>query len=276
MAISPLTCWIAALSVGGAALSYGYFYNYAPMKAEEAAWIKNKEELESVISKKGQADNRVQKVAEQIVVRLGEWRDIVAVQTPGEGAANGGIDLSVNPWQLVINARSYRNRIQAQMNEQVKVGGVDVINGPVVPAFSQSATNIVESNFNYPAKPYPMLMLNLGQVSVRGTFEQISANFNAWNKIKRYLAVCDGLQFSGTSPNLSATYNVYLLGYIRGDKIGATVPEGGAPAGGGAPAAGGFRPPTGPIGAPSVGGGGGGGKQQGQGGPARQGAPAAG
>jgi len=249
ISISPATSWIAGLSVSAAALCFGYFYFAKPNKAEEDAYKEQKTKYEAVISQKPQAEARVKDVSEKIVAELAKWRDIVNTKTPPEAQAAGGFNLAENPWQLVIDARSYRNRIQDQINSQIKIGGVDVLVGPTVPAFSQDPTSIIDANFNYPGLKYPVLVMNLGQVTVRGTYEQIATNFNAWNNMPRYLAVCDGLQITGTSPNLTGVYSVYLVGYIRGEKVGAPVPDGGSPAAGAsAPAGGGFGGPGGPAG----------------------------
>ena len=44
--------------------------------------------------------------------------------------------------------------------------------------------------------------------------------------MRNYLATTDGLTISGTSPNLTATYNLVVVGYIRGSEVAPVVPEG--------------------------------------------------
>ena len=70
---------------------------------------------------------------------------------------------------------------------------------------------------------------------------QIMANVRAYKSMPRYLAVADGLAISGTSPNLTGTYNLSIVGFIRtassifpADTSAATAP-GGAPGAPGAP-----------------------------------------
>ena len=44
----------------------------------------------------------------------------------------------------------------------------------------------------------------------------IAQNIMAWSDMPDYFAVADGLTISGTSPELSATYNVVIVGFVPG------------------------------------------------------------
>lgn len=253
--ITALTWIISGLCLGLSALAFGYFYFYKPNMTEKERFDEQKTQLEAVIADRPRAQKRVEEVAKKVVAANSEWQAVVDEKTPAVGLRNGGIDLSVNAWQLVVDAPKFRDSIQLAVNRQVKRGGVTVVTGPLVPQFSENATDILATNFNYPALSFPIAMYDLGTVTVKGTFEQIMDNFESWSEMPNYLAVPDALAFTGTSPNLTGTYVVTLVAYIQADTIGSPVPEGGAPSasgGGGAALGGGFGPggPAGGRGGP--------------------------
>ncbi|MFX9097315.1 hypothetical protein ABTN72_20145, partial [Acinetobacter baumannii] len=80
------------------------------------------------------------------------WNAIVATNTPPDRLAAGGIDMSVNPQQLVVDTRTFRDEIQRRVNEQVVQGGVKVLDGPIVPRINEtdSSDAILAGFFNYP------------------------------------------------------------------------------------------------------------------------------
>ena len=81
-------------------------------------------------------------------------------------------------------------------------------------------------------------------------------NVRAYKTMPHYLAVADGLRIDGTSPNLTGTYNLTIVGFIRAKKIAPAVNEGAAAAAtGGFGGTGGF--PGGPGGPGGFGGPGG-------------------
>jgi hypothetical protein len=230
-----------ALAISIIMLSYGYFQQYQPNREETDALKVYAGQLQAEANKRKQAEKRRSLAESMVLASAAQWGQIVAARTPPNNLRQGGINLAVNAWQLVIDARQYRNSVQRAVNKQLKVGGVKVINGPTVPAPSESPNAIVAQYFNYPAIPFPVVIFNLGQVTVQGTYRQIEANMMGWSHMPNYLAVADGLTFSGTSPVLTGTYNVEIVGYIRGDVVYPTVRESGgtgAGGGGGVPAAG--------------------------------------
>lgn len=252
MKLSPLTILLLGLSISIAALSFAMFHHYLPNKANTEINLAHVELLKTEAGKQKRAEQRVAKAVEMVQAKADEWQQVVAAHTPGPTLSQGGIDLSRNRWQLVIDARKFRNEVQRDLNRQLRRGGVIVESGPSIPFPSTSATNVVETYFNYPTIKFPVAIYDLGSVTVRGTYQQISQHVRAWSTMPNYLAVTDGLRITGTSPNLIATYNLSLVAYIRGETISPPVPEGavagnetgggGGPGFGGRGGAGGGRP----------------------------------
>jgi hypothetical protein len=108
---------------------------------------------------------------------------------------------------------------------------------------------VLRTFYNYPPFAFPVVILDLGQVTVRGTYDQIKANYKAYSKMSRYLAIADGLQLEGTGATLTGTYNLSVVGFIRGKKIAPPIGDaaGAAPAAGGIP---GLPPGVTPFGGP--------------------------
>lgn len=228
-------------AVGVVGLAFGYFRHYDPnmqtakIREDEAGkWETEARKLPAANAKRKKAKEDVQKDADT-------WQKVVAVRTPAADLAGGGIDISQNPIQLTVDTRKYRNSVQTWVNRQVKHGGVVVdYGGDAIPMPGEDASTIVANYFNYPAMPFPVVIYDLGQVRVHGTWGQIQENIRGWSQMPNYLAVADGLTLDGTGTILNATYNVTIVGYIRGDKISPSVPDlAGAAltsaAGGGAP-----------------------------------------
>ncbi len=248
MKLSPLTIFILGASLSFIFITYAVFQHFMPNRAEADNFEKYADSLRTEAEKMPRARQRVALATKMVNDIAGQWQQVVAAKTPLIGVRNGGIDLAVNRWQLTKDARDYRNNVQRAINRQLHVGGVKVITGPEVPMPSDSAQSVLEGYFNYPAISFPVAIFNLGTVTVRGTFDQISNHVKAWSFMPHYLAVADGLRLTGTSPNLTGTYNLSVVAFIRGDKIYPPVPEGTAAAGaGGGPTGGG-----GPINAPTA------------------------
>lgn len=259
---NPLTWLISSIVLSLGILSIGFFMLARPNQIETAAFIEAKDKFDAESAKRGAVERRY-KNAEALVQELDtRWQDIVSSKTPGRSVQSGGIDLSQNRWQLTVDSRRFRNSMQIALNNQLRRGGVKVITGPTVPNFSENAADIVETGYNYPALGFPVVIYDLGSVTVEGTFEQIAANVESWSNMPNYMVVADGLTLTGTSPVLRGTYNLTMVGFIRSETIAPPVPEapttaaGGAGAGaaGGPPRAGGAPPGAG-GGAPPGGGG---------------------
>ncbi|MDX2064650.1 MAG: hypothetical protein SFX74_02790 [Fimbriimonadaceae bacterium] len=266
MKLSPLPIYLIGLAIALIAASYGFFHQWMPNTTEAARYNETADQLQSVVNQRGQAQKRVDEAKRLVEVEAAKWRAVVATRTPGMSRAERGIDLGVNPYQLAVDTQGFRNDIQRAINAQIKAGGVKVVNAPFVPGPDVNApvNELLRSFYNFPPYAFPVLIFDLGQVTVEGSYEQIKANVNSYSKMPRYLAVADGLRLDGTGSRLTGTYNLSVVGFIRAKKISGPVPDGagGAPAGGvgapGGPGAafgipGGGAPPGGvPIGAASA------------------------
>jgi len=231
----PILCIGGA--VGAVCWGIGYFRSWMPnldtaQKTSDAAdkWEAEAREYPKAV------ENYKMAVA-LINEEQRNWQQVVTVKTPPTTLGAGGIDLGVNAWQLVNDSFVFRNSIQRAVNRQMRVGGVEAV-GPAIDLPPVDAPRIMADYYNYPAVPYPVVMWNLGQVQVRGSYEQIMANVRGWKDMPNYLAMSDGLSLQGTGSTLTGTYSVVLVGYLQGNKLHPTVPEAtgtnrNAPGGGG-------------------------------------------
>lgn len=232
MKLSGLTILMIGISIFLVAIGFAYFQHWTPNKKEQGYYEGLKQQLEIENAKESAVKKRV-KDAEALVAEQSEkWSAVVAAKTPSDSVATGGIDITVDGWHLVNDTRKFRNNMQRAFNAQVKKGGVTVINGPAVPESDFGATSILASYYNYPAIPFPVVMVDFGTITVRGTYDQIVANMRSWASMPNYLAVADGLQLTGTSPYLEGTYSLSMVAFIRGSEVFPVVPEAGAGAGG--------------------------------------------
>jgi len=121
----------------------------------------------------------------------------------------------------------------------VKKGGVRVLSGPTVPGpdANINPNDLVTTYYGMSSYPFPIVVYDLGQVTVQGTYDEIMANYKSWSNMPRFLAQAHQLALTGTSPTLTATYNLEIVGFIPGKEIFPAVPFQGVAAGG---AGGGF------------------------------------
>lgn len=214
------------------ALSYGYSI-FSPNESEAQMDNDTAQRAELEGDKLSQSQKRVDLAKKTVAEQAEVWRGIEDQYTPSTNLANGGINIGENAWQLVVDTPKYRDSVQKEVNDQIKKGGVKVLQGPFVTNPPQSGATILADYFNYPAIPFPVVIFDLGQIQVQGNWNQIMTNVKSWATMPRYLAVADGLRIDGTSPYLTGTYNVSIVGYIRGNQIYVPVPESAAPSGGG-------------------------------------------
>jgi hypothetical protein len=224
MKISPWVFLVVAIMLSVVVLSYSYFHFYDYHMKEADMLDAQTQALQAEAAKMPAAKKRVEDAKAEVDKKAKEWQAIVAVKTPPQGLSNGGIDLSVNPYQLTVDSQKFRNNIQRAVNAQARRGGVKVINGPRVPSPSDDPTQVLSSYYNYPAIPYPVVIFELGQVEVTGTYSQITQNVRSWASMPNYMAVASGLAIDGTGSTLHGTYSVAIVGYIRGDKMSAYLP----------------------------------------------------
>lgn len=246
MKLSPLTIILIGVSILIIAISYGLFQHWMPNTTEAHYYETYAQQLEAEGNKLPQAQNRLKNAEALVKTKADEWRAVVATKTPAPSLEGRGIDLSLNGWQLVVDSKKFRNNIQRAVNAQLVKGGVKIVGqGPQVPEPGDDASGILAGYYNYPAIAFPVVIFDLGQVTVEGTYNQIMENVRSWKNMPHYLAVADGLQITGTSPKLRGTYSVSIVGYIRGKQLFPPVPEG---AGGGGTAPGGPGGANGPVG----------------------------
>jgi hypothetical protein len=231
MKLSPLTIIIIGFSIAIIALSYGFFQHYVPNSTETQYQEAYRDQLQAQVDLMPRARQRVEEAKAMVQLKADQWRQTVAVHTPAPDVGRGGISLAVNPWQLTVDSRKFRNNMQRALNAQLRRGGVRVVGtGPRIPDPEESASGILANYYNFPAIPFPVVIFDLGAVTVSGTYEQIMTHVRSYSNMPRYLAVTDGLQLTGTAPRLTGTYNLTLVGYIRGTRIYPAVPEGAATA----------------------------------------------
>lgn len=267
MKFRPISILLLGFAVAIIALSYGFFFHWMPNMEEKRAYEEYKTQLDDVISKEKQAVKRVVEARSQVEQSMSKWSGVVATRTPSTTVATGGIDLGVTAWQLPVDGRSYRNTVQRMINKQLQVGGVKLPNGgPFIAPMGENQAEVLAS-LNYPAYAFPVAIFELAGITVQGTFDQIMANYNAWGHVQHYIAMPDALTLNGTSPLLTGTYNVIIVGFIRAKDIFPPAPD--AVLAGGA--AGGANPGGGAFGGFPGGPGGGGGGINRRGGGARGG-----
>ncbi len=214
-----------AASISVILLAYAFFYHFVPNQTKASYQKEYIQQLQDEAYKLPLAKKRLKQTEKTIEEMAAQWQSLVLQKTPPQSVKEGGIDLSVNRWQLTADVRKFRDRVQKNLNLQLKKGGVLVLKGPQIPFPSSSASTIIESYFNYPAIPFPVTIFDLGQVMVEGTLDQLSLHMKAWNDMSHFFAITDGLKFLGTSPKIIATYNLSLVGFIRGHHIAPQVPE---------------------------------------------------
>ena len=231
------------------ASAWGYFLYYGPNMKEVGLLNDNKALQDAEAAKMNKAQARVKTAKLRIDAKAADWDKYVETRTPPMDVSRGGIDLSVDAWHLSVDTPKFRNAIQRAVNEQVKKGGVKVVTSPLVEMLDPNlpVNQILSTFYNYPALKFPVLIFDFGTITVQGTYKQILDNVRAYKTMPHYLAVTDGLRIDGTSPNLTGTYNLTVVGFLRSKKIAPAVNEGGAAASG-AGGFGGFGGPGGPGG----------------------------
>ncbi|MHB8636357.1 MAG: hypothetical protein ACYC96_07785 [Fimbriimonadaceae bacterium] len=236
MKLSPITFIIFGICICLVCLTFGYV-TWKPNSVETKLRNDNKDLADQEASKEGAAKKRVASAVKEIEAEGQRWQAIAMTKTPPPDLRGGGIDISRSGNQLIVDSRQFRDSIQTAVNKQLRVGGVRLVgDGPYVLDPSESPSTILADYYNYPAIPFPVVIFDLGTINVTGSYEQIMANVRAWSNMPNYLAVADGLRIAGTSPHMTGSYQVSLVGYIHGTKLFTTLPEtpGASGAGGGA------------------------------------------
>jgi hypothetical protein len=248
------TVVIISLAVSIIFLSYGFFHEYRPKVTQAGYNQAYADALETEENKMPQAKKRQQTAIKLVQDKSEAWNMYVATKTPTTSLATGGIDISEDPYKLSRDTWVFRDSIQKAVNAQLKKGGVKLLgDGPTIPTPTDinNVAGLLSSYYHYPGIKFPVLMFNLGQIQVQGTYKQIMDHIRSYKTMPNYLAMTDGLRLDGTAPELTGTYNLTIVGFIRGNKVFGSIPEesSGASTGGfGGP--GGFGGRGGPPGGP--------------------------
>lgn len=240
-------------------IGYGVFQQWRPNTRDAETYRVWGEQLAAEEAKMPQAKDRVEKAEAKVMEISDEWQNIVARKTPPRNVEAGGISLTYDRYTLTAKSRTFRENVQRDVNRQVARGGVMVMSGPSVPMPTDDPHAIVASYYNYPAAGFPVAIFDMGQVTVRGTWEEIKNNVQGWSSMPNYLAVADGLAITGTSPHLIGTYNLTIVAFVRGKEMSPEIGSGMAsatPQAAGTPGLGGPGMPTPPSGGGATTGGG--------------------
>lgn len=140
--------------------------------------------------------------------------------------AQGEVKVAEAKWDVynhtlmpVIDISNFIRGSQQLWNEQV------LVLGPMVEHFLREDTSVqvTQANITLPAPSTDPNQVNrkvfefpLGTITVQGTFKNILAHVERWNKFKR-LVVADGLSLSGVSPRLTGTYTLTAYIFTQGD-----------------------------------------------------------
>jgi hypothetical protein len=238
----PRTIWLIGISFSVIVIVASITRFWMPNNQEATFNVTNANALRTEAGKLSQALKKKEKAAELVQLAEAKWRPYVETRTPLANTAAQGININVNPYQLLLDTKRFRNSVQRAVNSQLGKGGVKEIEGPRIPGVTDgdAPNSVLASYYNYPAVPFPVVIYDLGQIQVKGTYDQIMKHVRSWSSMPRYLAVTQGLALTGTAPTLTATYNLTIVGYIRHDGVYPPVPDG----------AGGAAPVGGPGGAP--------------------------
>ncbi|MBS1717120.1 MAG: hypothetical protein JSS72_05250 [Armatimonadetes bacterium] len=219
MKFRPIFIIIIAFALSIGILDYAYVMRYSPDMQQAKNQAAYGDDLATELGKKTRVQQRVKDAEKMVADKVAEWRAIVATNTPPTSLKDGGIDLSVPPEQLIFDARTYRNHLQSRINEQLKYGGIKILTGPTLPVPGESQQAVLTQFFNFPTIAFPVVILDLGNITVNGTYEQIMKHVRGWKNFKGYMAQATRLTLNGTSPHLVATYNLQIVGFIRSKDI---------------------------------------------------------
>ncbi|MCH7904689.1 MAG: hypothetical protein IH944_09020 [Armatimonadetes bacterium] len=237
MKLSGWVYLVVGVSIAMVALSYSFFQHFLPDMVDATLRTTYAKLLEKEAEREGAAQVKIDHARRDVAEMAAEWKQLSADKTPSNALSEGGINLSKNPYDLTVDAPKYRNSLQRAINEQMRYGGVTVLSGGSrVPQPPGDAASLMNSFFNYDRLPFPVVIIDVGAITVRGTFAQIKANMEGWSQMPNYLAVADGLSLTGTAPELTGTYSVSIIGFMRGGVTGpmggvASLPDSGEEAG---------------------------------------------
>jgi hypothetical protein len=203
--LNALTFFIVGV-VLMAMIFFGFFFLKIKPENEEIGYYADKSlELDGIISADSQsrAVERVRNAMQQVRDAEVAWKQVTTWRTPAAGTFN----MTPNRWQLVVNARRWHSKAEADLNRWVRRNGVTMVTPPrlLVPYPTDQPNDLVQYYFNYPALPFPVAIWDLGTITVQGTWEQIMQNVRSWSTIPGYIASVRGLSITGTGSRLQGT-----------------------------------------------------------------------
>lgn len=202
-----------------------YWLFFVPKTKEKEALKLINEEMKSQCVREVQAKKRDSEVHKKIEQMEKEWAEIVSVYTPPKSPTVGGIDLCRNRWQITADIQNYAHQLQKRINHFMTQGGITLIRAAVVPPPPVSAIDIVEQYFNYPSITFPVAVLEMGEVCVKGSYSQLITHLKSWKNFKEAIPIIHQIKIAGTTPDTYGFYQLALVVYVRADKISPKVPE---------------------------------------------------
>ena len=123
MKLSFWTSIIMAISIAVGILSFAIFHQTLPTLKAADNYVQYRALLDTEAAKATQAQQRVDKAMQVVRQKANIWNGYVATRTPANDVNRGGINLAVNPYQLLVDTQKYRNSVQRAVNAQIKRGG---------------------------------------------------------------------------------------------------------------------------------------------------------
>jgi hypothetical protein len=228
--LSALTFVIVGVVLMAMIFAGFWFLKINPEREEIHYYADKSLELDSITSQDSQsrAVERVRNAMQQVRDAEVEWKQVSSWRTPPAGTFN----LTPNRWQLVVNARRWHIKAEADLNRWIRRGGVTLVSPPrvLVPYPTDQPNDLVQFYFNYPALPFPVAIWDLGTVTVQGTWEQIMTNGRSWSQLPGYLVSVRGLSITGTGSRLQGTYGLTAVVYVNTEYVsGGPGENGGVP-----------------------------------------------
>lgn len=224
---------IAAGIVLAVLIGVGFWWlSIAPNKQALEYQTQHNDQLQTIVDQLPAAQRRVAEAEQEKQNVTAAWAQYILRKSPPQSLIN----LAQNRWRLSTQFQTvFVPKLRAALVSHIAASKVRMLKGPGLPGTPDDPNQIVELYFMYPTMPYPVAFFPCGQIQVQGNFNQILAHVQSWNNLPNYIALTDGLVLQGTSPNLTGTYNLWLLVYPRGQYIDAQkVPwNGGGDAGAG-------------------------------------------
>src|SRR5688500_17043389 len=226
--LNALTFFIVGFVLMAMIFAGFFFLKIKPENEEIGYYAEKSLELDGIISADSQsrAVERVRNAMQQVRDAEVAWKQVTTWRTPAAGTFN----MTPNRWQLVVNARRWHSKAEADLNRWVRRNGVTMVTPPrlLVPYPTDQPNDLVQYYFNFPALPFPVAIWDVGTITVQGTWDQIMQNVRSWSTIPGYIASVRGLSLTGTGSRLQGTYGLTVVVYVNTPYVSGGPGEGGA------------------------------------------------